>query len=112
MDFRPGLVAALPDNGNRSLVGLAEGWVPTAAIALFHPTRTERRLDADLLRRTSARLGTGGDHPAMACHPFDNAGFLPGQQAGRVDASSLSGLGDLRRIPQLHPLADESGVTD
>ena len=110
MDLWSGLVAALPDDGNRSLVGLAEGWVPTAAIALFYPTRTERRLDADLLRRASARLGTGGNHPAMACHPFDNAGFLPSQQASRVDARPLSGVGDLRRISQLHPMADESGV--
>ena len=112
MDFRPGLVAALPDDGNRSLVGLAEGWVPTAAIALFYPTRAERRLDADLLRRTSARLGAGGDPTHVACNPTDNAGFLPGQQTRRLDACAVSGLGDFRRIPQLHTLADESGVTD
>lgn len=111
LDFRSGLVVALPSDGCGRMVGVAESGMAKGADVLFYPACAKCCVDADLFWSTSARLGNGGNSLSVACYRPDDEGVFPNQQGVRLDARTLSGVGNLRSIPKLHTLADESRMS-
>jgi hypothetical protein len=95
-------------DGNRSLVGLAEGWadrcsnaaIPAATVAQCRVVRT-------ILSAKITGLGLYRDCRFVVCHPGDNDRILESSSGRRLVALAIFNLGWLRNSTQLFNLAVE-----
>lgn len=107
VDLRAGVDRALSDDGGGGVAGLEEGRMAAPAVALSFPVAAQRGVDADFFRGESARLGICGDSCDVGGDFTDAVGVFSGQQASGWAVDPVSVLGDFRRVPQLHLVADE-----
>jgi hypothetical protein len=105
-----GLDGALPDDGGCSLARMDAPGLEYFLVDLSGATAAQRRVDADLFWCPGNRLGLCRDSRALDCDPVHGVGFPASQQGRRMDAGAIPCVGLIRRLPQLHVVALESGL--
>src|SRR5689334_5620549 len=99
LDLRPGLDGSLHDDGNSGMAGVAKGRMEQATQAardLSCAARSQRALDALVLRLASPGVGVGRDRSPLAGDRDDDGCFSSGEPRRDAVAGALSGVGKFR----------------